>query len=400
LSTFSFAVALLTHVAALKSQHPLKRKADDEAVLGDKSEKHNEKKVAPTSDRFQFASIRAASQDIRQLKGTQSNMNASIQNDVSIIQQIVTLIISNHNTLEASFGGHKASEDIAVPLSLETTTSSFSQEQQLQEEILSRLSSSGSDPSCFVEMLQSQQEQTKAVSRPLNSQQQLQNLVQRNEQGHIVSQLMPFLAQQRKHLQGQESISENHSYASAQALLQLLYQFATTGVQDPVSRGLPNNQVAQLPSFAGCNSDPIQNSIASSSQTHSKGVDPQPLLLALLNALAATASSPKNQDAESGTSPLATANDSDCKLSDYQVLLRQQLEFFVAQRSDVDSSTQGRRKQVRLGQVGLRCRHCAHLPLKSRERGAVYYPAKLENVYQAAQNMVTIFLARLSHVSD
>jgi hypothetical protein len=75
------------------------------------------------------------------------------------------------------------------------------------------------------------------------------------------------------------------------------------------------------------------------------------------------------------------------QLSEYQILLRQQLELFEAGTDDVESNTQGRKKQVVLDQVGLRCRHCASYPLRARGRGAVYYPAKLHGVYQAAQNM-------------
>ena len=64
-------------------------------------------------------------------------------------------------------------------------------------------------------------------------------------------------------------------------------------------------------------------------------------------------------------------------LSEYQLLVRQQLELFEASPQDVESNTQGRKKQVAVGQVGLRCRHCASYPLRARGRGAVYYPAKL-----------------------
>lgn len=75
------------------------------------------------------------------------------------------------------------------------------------------------------------------------------------------------------------------------------------------------------------------------------------------------------------------------QLSEYQILVRRQLEIFEATQEDVESNTQGRKKPVLLGQVGLRCRHCASYPLRARGRGAVYYPAKLFGVYQAAQNM-------------
>lgn len=80
------------------------------------------------------------------------------------------------------------------------------------------------------------------------------------------------------------------------------------------------------------------------------------------------------------------------QLSEYQMLVRKQLEIFEAQPEDVESNTQGRKKQVALGQVGIRCRHCAGFPLRQRGRGAVYYPAKLHGVYQAAQNMASSHL--------
>jgi hypothetical protein len=75
--------------------------------------------------------------------------------------------------------------------------------------------------------------------------------------------------------------------------------------------------------------------------------------------------------------PLALSCDVD-QLSEYQILVRRQLEIFEATQEDVESNTQGRKKQVVLGQIGIRCRHCAGFPLRQRGRGAVYYPAKLQ----------------------
>ena len=69
------------------------------------------------------------------------------------------------------------------------------------------------------------------------------------------------------------------------------------------------------------------------------------------------------------------------QLSEYQILVRKQLEVFEAVQEDVDSNTQGRKKQVFLGQVGIRCRHCAGFPLRQRGRGAVYYPTKLQGLF-------------------
>lgn len=79
-------------------------------------------------------------------------------------------------------------------------------------------------------------------------------------------------------------------------------------------------------------------------------------------------------------------------LSEYQIMVRQQLELFEAEQEDVDSNTQGRKKAVTLGQVGLRCKHCAVIPLRQRGKGSVYYPTKLAGIYQAAQNMASSHL--------
>ena len=84
--------------------------------------------------------------------------------------------------------------------------------------------------------------------------------------------------------------------------------------------------------------------------------------------------------------PLAIATDFD-QLSSYQVLVREQMELFAATQEDVITSVQGRKQCVAMGQVGVRCRHCARLPLRQRGRGSAYYPKKLKGIYQAVQNM-------------
>ena len=81
-------------------------------------------------------------------------------------------------------------------------------------------------------------------------------------------------------------------------------------------------------------------------------------------------------------------------LSDYQCLVRKHIEFFEARVQDDVSSKQGRNKPVVLGQVGIRCRHCANVPVQQRARGSVYFPTKLEGIYQAAQNMATTHLCQ------
>jgi hypothetical protein len=77
-------------------------------------------------------------------------------------------------------------------------------------------------------------------------------------------------------------------------------------------------------------------------------------------------------------------------LSAYQCLVRQQIEFFAASPMDVEQTIQGRNKKIEPGQVGIRCRHCKHIPIKRRARGAMYYPSKLSCIYQMAQNMASV----------
>jgi hypothetical protein len=76
-----------------------------------------------------------------------------------------------------------------------------------------------------------------------------------------------------------------------------------------------------------------------------------------------------------------------CKLNDQQVFLRQQIEAYRATEDDLTSHTRGRNKPVVLGQVGIRCIHCSHLPASHRGKGSTYFPSTLMGIYQAAQNM-------------
>lgn len=83
---------------------------------------------------------------------------------------------------------------------------------------------------------------------------------------------------------------------------------------------------------------------------------------------------------------MSIPSDQTC-LTDYQMLLRLSLEYFSATQQDVEARVRGRKQKIRLGQIGVRCRYCAHLPVPIRGRGACYYPKTLVNVYQAAQNI-------------
>ena len=78
----------------------------------------------------------------------------------------------------------------------------------------------------------------------------------------------------------------------------------------------------------------------------------------------------------------------DASLSRYQCLVRQQIEMFEATDDDVQFNISRMSKIIVLGQVGIRCRHCAVLPEHGRPKAAVYYPRTLDSIYQFGQNMV------------
>jgi hypothetical protein len=86
---------------------------------------------------------------------------------------------------------------------------------------------------------------------------------------------------------------------------------------------------------------------------------------------------------------LARPNVDEGKLSEFQCLLRQQIEVFEADNDDVLTHVRGRNTPVTYGQVGLRCIHCAHLPVSRRQKGSAYFPSNRMGIYQAAQNMST-----------
>jgi hypothetical protein len=83
---------------------------------------------------------------------------------------------------------------------------------------------------------------------------------------------------------------------------------------------------------------------------------------------------------------LSLPSDKGC-LSEYQVLLREQIDIFEATEIDLTARAQGRNKPIELNSVGIRCRHCACLHAGFRPRGAVYFPTKLIGLYHSTQNM-------------
>jgi hypothetical protein len=98
-----------------------------------------------------------------------------------------------------------------------------------------------------------------------------------------------------------------------------------------------------------------------------------------------------------GRDPVCLALDMDEKtLSPYQCELRKHIELFETKAEDAKSGVQGRNTPIQAGQVGLRCRHCSHIPKgKGRLRkGTVYYSRTLEGLYQVAQNLSKVHLCK------
>ena len=79
-------------------------------------------------------------------------------------------------------------------------------------------------------------------------------------------------------------------------------------------------------------------------------------------------------------------------LSDYQFLIRLQLEVFEATEADVNDNRQGRKKKTIEGQVGIRCRHCASVPLRYRGKGAVYFPTRLKSKFMLSSDSLSTFV--------
>ena len=68
--------------------------------------------------------------------------------------------------------------------------------------------------------------------------------------------------------------------------------------------------------------------------------------------------------------------------------IRKHIEFFAAGAADVENRRKkgGKKSEIRVGQIGARCVHCAHVPPKARANGAVAFPTNLSLVYQSVRN--------------
>ena len=84
------------------------------------------------------------------------------------------------------------------------------------------------------------------------------------------------------------------------------------------------------------------------------------------------------------TSLMASSEDAD-HLNPIHCFIRQHVEYFAASRTDIAAPAPGRKTRVALGQVGLRCVHCA--ASGDRIKRSVCYPANVAGIYHGISNM-------------
>ena len=84
---------------------------------------------------------------------------------------------------------------------------------------------------------------------------------------------------------------------------------------------------------------------------------------------------------------LAMPTDSD-SLSDRQCYVRAEMcEIFAATEKDVAARHSKGAQKLVVGQVGIRCIHCAHLRPRDRAERAVCYPSSISRIYQTVADM-------------
>jgi hypothetical protein len=87
---------------------------------------------------------------------------------------------------------------------------------------------------------------------------------------------------------------------------------------------------------------------------------------------------------------LAIPEDKDW-LSDMDCFIRRQLEVFCATSEDIEQALEDRKYPVKLGQVGIRCIHCA-LTQNGARAQAVAYPFSISGIYESAREFQRLHL--------
>mmetsp|Transcript_10357 Transcript_10357/g.20809 ORF Transcript_10357/g.20809 Transcript_10357/m.20809 type:complete len:795 (+) Transcript_10357:208-2592(+) len=74
-------------------------------------------------------------------------------------------------------------------------------------------------------------------------------------------------------------------------------------------------------------------------------------------------------------------------LNPIHCFVRRNVEVFGATQADIAAPSPGRKNRVVLGQVGIRCIHCAHLSPRDRVKRAACYPPNVSGIYHSVSNM-------------
>ena len=97
---------------------------------------------------------------------------------------------------------------------------------------------------------------------------------------------------------------------------------------------------------------------------------------------------------------LALPGDPD-SLSDRQCFVRSKfVEVFAATEKDVAARHSKGAQKLRMGQVGIRCVHCAHVRAKDRAERAICYPSSISRIYQTVADMQRFHFEHCREIPD
>jgi hypothetical protein len=97
---------------------------------------------------------------------------------------------------------------------------------------------------------------------------------------------------------------------------------------------------------------------------------------------------------------LSMPDDAD-SLSDRQCYVRAKfVEVFAATENDVAARHSKGAQKLTMGQVGIRCLHCAHLRPKDRAERAICYPSSISRIYQTVADMQRFHFEQCREIPD
>ena len=95
----------------------------------------------------------------------------------------------------------------------------------------------------------------------------------------------------------------------------------------------------------------------------------------------------QQQQYYTGSTSLAMKEDEESLSPLHCFMRRYCVEAFTATEADVSNPRYGRShgRNIEVGQVGIQCIHCKHLPYTSRQERAVCFPSSLKNIYHSIE---------------